>query len=125
MLTTIGRTSRLRASAALVLTVAIVQPETALAQRARGSVHSANRNPSGNGGSWSNSRSRGSTSRTTSGNTSSRTTTAQGRGGTTATGTRNVTKSGDEVQVNRNVQSSTGASKSSQKTYEMDDGRVE
>ena len=38
---------------------------------------------------------------------------------------RNVTKSGDEVTVNRNVQTSSGASKSSQKTYEMDDGRVE
>ena len=40
-------------------------------------------------------------------------------------GNRNVTKSGDEVTVNRNVQSTSGASKSSQKTYEMDDGRVE
>lgn len=125
MPTTFGRTSRIRASAALVLTMALVLPEAALAQRARGSVRSANRNPGGNGGSWSNSRSQGTTSRTTSGNTSSRTTTAQGRGGTTATGTRNVTKSGDEVNVNRNVQTSTGASKSSQKTYEMDDGRVE
>ena len=40
-------------------------------------------------------------------------------------GNRNVSKSGDEVTVDRNVQSTSGASKSSQKTYEMDDGRVE
>lgn len=93
--------------------------------RQRGSVGSATRSAGGNGGSWSNARSSGSTSRTTSGNTSSRTTTATGRGGETATGTRNVTKSGDDVTVNRNVQSTSGASKSSQKTYEMEDGRVE
>lgn len=120
-----GRHSRLRVSAALVLTFALVLPETALARGgSRGSVRSANRNP-GSGGSWSNSRSSGTTNRTVSGNTSNRTTTATGRGGQTATGTRNVTKSGDEVQVNRNVQTSSGASKSSQKTYEMDDGRVQ
>jgi hypothetical protein len=101
------------------LTLLLVLPEApAYAQRARGG--------GGGGGRGSvRSTNRATTSRTTSGNTSSRTTTAQGRGGQTATGTRNVTKSGDEVQVNRNVQSSSGASKSSQKTYEMDDGRVE
>ena len=36
-----------------------------------------------------------------------------------------MSKSGDEVTVNRNAQTSSGASKSSQKTYETDDGRVE
>jgi hypothetical protein len=36
-----------------------------------------------------------------------------------------VSKSGDQVTVDRNVQTSSGASKSSQKTYEMDDGRVQ
>ena len=91
----------------------------------RGSVRSVNRNPSGTGGSWSGARSSGTTQRTTSGNTSSRSTTAQTRSGETVNGNRNVTKSGDEVTVNRNVQSTSGASKSSQKTYEMDDGRVE
>jgi hypothetical protein len=116
--------SRLRASVAVALTLTLVLPEAVLARGSRGSVSSANRNPGG-GGSWSNARSSGTTNRTTSGNTSSRTTTAQGKRGETATGTRNVTKSGDEIQVDRNVQSSTGASKSSQKTYEMDDGRVE
>ena len=123
--------SPLRAGLAMALVVGLVLPDTpAWAQRGsrsggggRGSVRSVNR--SGNGGSWSNSRSSGSTSRTTSGNSSTRTTTATGRGGQTATGTRNVTKSGDEVQVNRNVQTSSGASKSSQKTYEMENGRVE
>jgi hypothetical protein len=114
------------------LTLLLALPEApAYAQRARGggggrgSVRSVNRNPSGTGGSWSGARTSGTTNRTTSGNTSSRTTTAQSRSGQSATGTRNVTKSGDEVQVNRNVQTSGGASKSSQKTYEMDDGRVE
>ena len=38
------------------------------------------------------------------GNTSSRTTTAQTRSGETATANRNVSKSGDEVTVNRNAQ---------------------
>ena len=89
----------------------------------RGSVHSANH--SGNGGSWSNSRSSGTTSRTTSGNTSSRTTTATGRGGQSATATRDVTKEGDDINVNRNVQTSSGASKTSSKQYETENGRVE
>ena len=55
------------------------------------------------------------------GNSASRSTTAQGTGGRPRPGTKNVTKSGDQVNVNSNVQSSTGASKSTQKTY--DDGR--
>ena len=109
----------MRASAAVVLALLLVLPETpAYAQRARGG--------GGGGGRGSvRSSNRATTSRTTSGNTSSRTTTGQTRSGNTATATRDVTKSGDEVNVNRNVQSSSGASKSSQKTYEMDDGRVE
>jgi hypothetical protein len=127
------RFSPLHACAAAAMTLLLVLPEApAYAQRARGggggsrgSVRSVNRNPSGTGGSWSGARTSGTTNRTTSGNTSSRTTTAQGRAGQSATGTRDVTKSGDEVTVDRNVQTSSGASKSSQKTYEMDDGRVE
>jgi hypothetical protein len=128
------RISPWRACAAAALTMLLVLPDhPAYAQRARGggsgksrgSVTSVNRSSPGTGGSWSNARSSGTTSRTTSGNTSSRTTTAQTRSGETVSGSRNVTKSGDEVQVNRDVQSSSGASKSSQKTYEMDDGRVE
>ena len=109
----------LRASAAIVLALLLVLPEApAYAQRARGG--------GGGGGRGSvRSSNRATTSRTTSGNTSSRTTTGQTRSGNTATATRDVSKSGDEVQVNRNVQSTSGASKSSQKTYEMDDGRVE
>ncbi|MCG6923672.1 MAG: DUF6515 family protein [Acidobacteria bacterium] len=122
----------LRAGAALALTLLLVLPEApAYAQRARaggggrGSVRSVNRNASGTGGSWSGRRTSGTTSRSVSGNTSSRATSVEGRGGQTATGTRNVTRSDDEVTVNRDVQSSTGASRSSQKTYEMDNGRVD
>jgi hypothetical protein len=128
------RFSPVRASAAVTLTLLLVLPEApAYAERtrggggsrSRGSVHSVNRSAPGTGGSWSNARSSGTTSRTTTGSSSSRTTTAQTRSGQSATGTRNVSKSGDEVTVDRNVQTSSGASKSSQKTYEMDDGRVE
>jgi hypothetical protein len=112
------RFSPLRANAAVVLSLLLVLPEAPVyAQRARGG---------GGGGRGSvRSTNRASTSRTTSGNTSNRTTTAQTRSGETATANRNVTKSGDEVQVNRNVQSTSGASKSSQKTYETDNGHVE
>ena len=125
-----------RAGVSVALVLGLVLPDAAVyAQRARatsstssssrGSVRSVNRNASGHGGSWSNPRSSGSTSRTTTGNSSTRTTNATTRSGENVSGSRNVTKSGDEVTVNRNAQSSSGASKSSQKTYEMDDGRVE
>jgi hypothetical protein len=129
------RFSSLRACAAVTLTLLVALPEAPVyAQRARGggggsrsrgSVSSVNRSAPGTGGSWSNARTSGTTSRTTTGNSSSRTTTAQTRSGETATANRNVTKSGDEVTVNRNAQTSSGASKSSQKTYETDNGRVE
>ena len=128
------RLSSWRACAAVALTLLLVLPEApAYAQRrgggggsrSRGSVNSVNRSSPGTGGSWSNPRTSGTTSRTATGSGSSRTTTAQTRSGETATANRNVTKSGDEVTVNRNAQSTSGASKSSQKTYEMDDGRVE
>jgi hypothetical protein len=125
--------SPLRGIVAASLMMMLVMPEApAYAQRrggggggSRGSVHSVNRNPSGTGGSWSGARSSGTTQRTTTGNSSSRSTTAKTRQGETVNANRNVTKSGDEVTVNRNAQSTSGASKSSQKTYEMDDGRVE
>ena len=133
-----GRFSPLRSGAAVAMTLLLVLPEApAYAQRrggggggggrsaSRGSVNSVNRSSAGTGGSWSNPRTSGTTSRTATGSGSSRSTTAQTRSGETATANRNVSKSGDEVTVNRNVQSTSGASKSSQKTYEMDDGRVE
>jgi hypothetical protein len=127
------RFSSLHASAAVALTLLLVLPEApAYAQRARGgggrsrgSVNSVNRSAPGTGGSWSNARSSGTTSRTATSDGSSRTTTAQTRSGQSATATRDVSKSGDEVTVDRNAQTSSGASKSSQKTYEMDDGRVQ
>jgi hypothetical protein len=123
------RSSPLRAFAAILSALLLVLPEApAYAQRARsggrGSVRSVNRNP-GSGGSWSGPRTSGSTSRTATSDGSSRTTTAQTRSGQSATASRDVSRSGDEVTVDRNVQTSSGASKSSQKTYEMDDGRVE
>jgi hypothetical protein len=125
-------TPRVRAGAALALIVALALPDAPALARGgrsggggRGSVGSVNRSPSGNGGSWSGRNSSGTTNRTVSGNTSNRTTTAQTRNGQTVNANRNVSKSGDEVTVNRNVQSSSGASKNSQKTYEMDDGRVQ
>jgi hypothetical protein len=100
----------LRAGLSFALSLGLVLPDAPAYAAQRGSVRSTNR---------------ASTSRTTSGNTSSRTTTGQTRTGQSATATRDVTKSGDEVTVNRNVQSTSGASKSSQKTYETDDGRVQ
>ena len=59
---------------------------------ARGSVSSANRGSAN-------------TSRSSSGNGSTRTTNYETRSGNTGTATRNVSKSGDEINVNRNVQS--------------------
>ncbi len=52
-------------------------------------------------------------------------TTAEGRQGQTVPGTRNVTKDGDTINVDRSVQSSTGASVSKEKEVKVDDGRVE
>jgi hypothetical protein len=91
----------------------------AFAQRAqqRGSVRSTNQS--------SGTRQRATTQRTVSGNTSSRTTTGQTRSGETVSGSRNVTKDGDTINVDRNVQSSSGASVSKSKEIEVDDGRVE
>lgn len=123
----------LRPWAVVALAALLVMPDApAWAQRrgggggrSRGSVSSVNRGAPGTGGSWSGPRTSGTTTRTATGSGSSRTTTATTRGGQSATGTRNVTRSGDEVTVDRNVQTSSGASRSSQKTYEMDDGRVQ
>lgn len=84
----------------------------------RGSVRSTNRSSSGE-------RQRATTSRTVSGNTSSRTTTGQTRSGETISGSRNVSKDGDTINVDRNVQSSSGASVNKSKEIEVDDGRVE
>jgi hypothetical protein len=90
----------------------------------RGSVRSVNRSPGG-GGSWSGSRGSGSTSRTTSGDSSRRTTTYESRSGRSATATRDVSRDGDTVTVDRNVQGSQGGSVNKQKEYKLDDGRVE
>jgi hypothetical protein len=131
MRSTNRRSSPLRACAAMLSALLLVLPEapayawTRGGGEGRGSVRSVNRNPSGTGGSWSGRRTSGSTSRTATSDGSSRTTTAQTRSGQSATGTRDVSRSGDSVTVDRNAQTSSGASRSSSRTYEMDDGRVE
>ncbi len=121
-------TSRVRRTMAAVLSALVAAPPTFAADRQRsssqGSVRSVNREP-GSGGSWSNRRTSGTTSRTTSGNTSSRTTQVEGRYGGSATGTRDVTKEGDSVTVDRTVTGSQGQSVTKQKEYELEDGRVE
>ena len=110
------------------LLIVLVAAPPVFAERAqtssRGSVRSANK-PPGSGGSWSGRRTSGSTSRTTSGNTSSRTTQAEGRYGGSATGTRDVSKEGDTVSVDRTVTGGQGQSVTKQKDIEVDDGRVE
>jgi len=90
----------------------------------RGSVRSVNRSPSG-GGSWSGSGGSGSTSQSRSGDTSHRTTTYDSRSGRSATADRTVSKDGDTVTVDRNVQGSQGGNVNKQKEYKLDDGRVE
>ncbi len=79
----------------------------------RGSVRGATR-------SWD-----ASSSRTVSGTSSSRSTTAKSSQGETVTGSRNVTREDDKVYVDRQAQSSTGASASKQKTYDFDDGHLD
>lgn len=82
---------------------------------AQASVRSTNRSAEG----------RVTTSRATSGNSSTRTTQAQGRRGRSATGTRTVSRDGDTVTVDSNVTTGQGATVSSQKEIEVDNGRVE
>jgi hypothetical protein len=114
----------LRVAAVAVALLLLVPPAQARGRGGgRGSVRSVNR--SGSGGSWSGSYGSGSTSRSYSGSSSQRTTGYESWGGQTATGTRTATRSGDSIYVDRNVSSSTGASRQSQKKYEFDDGRVE
>ena len=60
-----------------------------------------------------------------SGNTSTRKTTAETRRGETADRHPHVTKEGDTLNINRDVQSSSGASISKEKQIQFDDGRVE
>ena len=123
--------SRAAISGALVLFL-VLGDSLAFAQRRGGG---GGMRGGGGGRSYSGSGSRGSvssanrgsatTSRSTYGNTSSRTTNYETRSGNTGTATRDVTRSGDEINVNRNVQSSSGASRTSDRTYNMDDGRVD
>jgi hypothetical protein len=119
MMTCTIRRPALTCLLATILSV-LVPVGDAFAQRAsqRGSVRSTNRSSGAT-------RQRATTDRTVSGNTSSRTTTAETRRGETVTGSRNVTKDGDTLNVDRNVQSSSGASVSKNKEIEVDDGRVE
>jgi hypothetical protein len=109
-----------RAGLSVALALGLVLPDAPVYAGARGGGSRGG----GSRGSVS-STNRASTSRSTSGNTSTRTTTGQTRTGESVSANRSVTKSGDEVSVNRNASSTSGASKSSQKTYEMENGRVE
>ena len=113
--------SLVRAGLSLALALGLAVPDAPLYAGARGG---GSRGGGASRGSVS-STNRASTSRTTSGNTSTRTTTGQTRSGESVSANRNVTRSGDEVTVNRNAASTSGASRSSQKTYEMENGRVE
>ena len=118
------RITRFPAHACLVAaTLLVLLPVTdAFAQRSRGSVRSTNRSA---GTRSTGTRSRATTDRTVSGNTSTRNTTAETRRGETVTGSRTVTKGDDSLTVNRELQSSSGASVSKEKQVEFDDGRVE
>jgi hypothetical protein len=88
--------------------------EAAQAQsRSRGSVSGATRSYNA------------STSRSVSGNTSLRTSSGQTRSGETVSGSRAVARDGDKVYVQRDLQSSSGASLSKQKTYDFDDGHLD
>jgi hypothetical protein len=70
-------------------------------------------------------RSRGTTQWSETDGTRPRTTNAQGRGGTAVSGSRTIHRTGDQVTVDRDVQSSTGAGRTGHKTYELENGRIE
>lgn len=120
-----GSMSRSARVVAVVVAVGLACPMDAWAERrgSRGSVRGVNRNPGG--GSWSGPRSSGSTSAARTDNSATRTTNVQGRRGQSATGTRNVSRDGDTINVDRNVQTSSGASVDRSKEYKVDDGRVQ
>lgn len=118
-----SRLDRLSLKVGAIALTAALPASIVLAERpARGSVRGVNR--TGNGATWSGPRTSGSTTYGAAGNTASRSTHVDGRN-QSVDANRSVTRNGDEVTVNRNAQSSTGASHNSQKTYEFEDGRVE
>jgi hypothetical protein len=64
-------------------------------------------------------------SKNTSGNTRSESATLTGRGGESVSGSRNVSRDGDTLTVDKQAQSSRGGSRESSKEIEFDDGRVD
>ena len=64
-------------------------------------------------------------SKNTSGNTRSESASVTGRGGESVSGSRNVSRDGDTVTVDKQAQSSRGGSRESSKDIEFDDGRVD
>ena len=87
-----------------------------------GSVRGANRSPQGS--SWSGARGSASTQRSSTANSASRSTNIQSKSGQSASGSKNVSKSGDTVNVDKTRQSSSGASKTTSKQYDFDDGQL-
>ena len=115
------------AKIALLLLFASLTAEDSLAQRrsnrSRGSVRYSR--PDGN---VSGTTRRGGTvdsTQRTEGNQRTTDTTVTGRSGESVTGSREVTRDGDTLEIERDAQSSTGASRESSKEIEFDDGRVE
>ncbi len=109
----------------IVIGVALVS-EDAFAQRRggrRGSVRYAT--PDGN---YSRNTQRGGRvdySKNRSGNTRSESATLTGRGGESVSGSRDVSRDGDTLTVDKQAQSSRGGSRESSKEIEFDDGRVD
>jgi len=107
--------SRLRTTARAVvlpLIFGLVVPQAELMaqeRKSRGSVRSANRE--GNTTSWSGRRASGTTTRTRTEDTATRSTTAQTRSGETVTGSTTAQREGDQVKVEKTVESTSGASR--------------
>ena len=108
----------------LVAVITVLYAEDASAQRRRrGSVRysrpdgTRSRGTSGGGGITS--------TQTTQWNRRTTQTTATGRRGESATSNRQVTREGDEINVNRQTQTTTGASRETSREIEFDEGRVQ
>ncbi len=121
------RTLKTVARVMVFLFLGSLAAEEALAQRrargrSRGSVRHAR--PDGTRSRGTRGGGRVTSTQTTQGNRRTNQTTATGRGGQSATGTREVTRDGDTVTVDRRTQASTGASREVSREIEVDDGRV-
>jgi len=110
----------------ILISVGLVSQD-AFAQRRGGSRRGSVRYATPNG-SYSRNTQRGGRvdySKNTSGNTRSESATLTGRGGESVSGSRNVSRDGDTLTVDKQAQSSGGGSRESSKEIEFDDGRVD